>query len=155
MDFSVPAVLKSIAAAGAAVKALGTWWRKADGNSRALVGELKDNLIYLDLVAKDGVDLSEIIDKLSVSEYKRLSKDGFNFNALKRTKIKQYSSLENTDLASWPGKETGDLVEAIYEKTNNLKIRYPLVKDNAKYRWPARVHNIRKRIWLLLKHVNS
>ncbi|APG24509.1 hypothetical protein [Syntrophotalea acetylenica] len=155
MDLSVPVVLESLAKAGAAVKALNTWLKKANGNSRALIGELKDNLIYLDLVAQDEVELSEVIEKISVAEYKRLSKEGFDFNALKRTKVKQYPSLASTDLASWPGKETQDLVESIYEKINDLKIRYPHVKNNSKYRWPTRVQNIRKRVWLLLKHVNS
>ena len=141
--------------AGAAVAELTDLWKRARGDSRALIGELKDNLVYLDIVADDGVDLGEVIDKISVSSYKRLSAAGFNFNTLKRSRVSSYSSLEGTDLSSWSGKETEELVESIYDKINDLKIRYPLIRSNKNYRWNVRVNNIRKRIWLLLMHVRS
>ncbi len=155
MNFTVPTVLKTLSTAGAASSALTKWWKKARGDSRSLIGELKDNLIYLDLVSNGEVDLADVIEKLSVSEYKRLAKEGFNFNSLKKKKITKYPSLGGTDLASWRARETADLVESIYDKINDLKIRYPLVKRNKKYRWNIRVYNIRKRIWLLLKHVRG
>ncbi|PCH59430.1 MAG: hypothetical protein COC05_07015 [Gammaproteobacteria bacterium] len=155
MELTIPTALKSLSAAGSAIKDLTAWWKKAKGDSRAVIGELKDNLSYLDMVAEDGVDLSEVIDTISVSEYKRLAKEGFNFNTLKKGKISLLPSLEGTDLSSWNGKETAELIESIYDKINDLKIRHPYVKKNEKYRWSVRVNNIRKRIWLLLKHVRS
>jgi hypothetical protein len=155
MDLTIPATLKSLSAAGSAIKELTTWWKKANGDSRALVGELKDNLSYLDMVAEDGLDLGKVIDAISVSEYKRLSREGFNFNSLKKGKISHLPSLEKTDLSSWHGKETADLIESIYDKLSDLKIRHPFVNKNENYRWGVRVNNIRKRIWLLLKHVRS
>ncbi|MCW8945732.1 MAG: hypothetical protein OQL27_13255 [Sedimenticola sp.] len=155
MDITTPTVLKSLSTAGSAAKELTAWWKKSTGDSRALIGELKDNLIYLDIVAKDGVELGEVIDKLSVTEYKRLANAGFNFNSLKRGKLAILPSLKGTDLVSWQGKQTDELIESIYEKLNDLKLRYPHVKKNSKYRWSVRVNNIRKRIWLLLMHVRS
>ena len=155
MDISIPGVLNSLASAGAAVKELTAWWRKAKSDSRSLVGELKDNLIYLDMVAEDGIALGDVIDKISTAEYKRLARAGFNFNTLKKGKIAKYPSLEGTDLASWTGKETETLVESIYDKINDLKLRYPHVGKNEHYRWSVRVQNIRKRIWLLLMHVRN
>ena len=155
MDITIPSVLKSLASAGAAVAELTDLWKRARGDSRSLIGELKDNLVYLDIVIDDGVDLGEVIDKISVSSYKRLSAAGFNFNTLKRSRISLYPSLEGTDLSSWAGKETEDLVESIYDKINDLKIRYPLIHANESYRWNVRVNNIRKRIWLLLMHVRT
>ena len=65
------------------------------------------------------------------------------------------SSLENTDLSSWQGKETEELVFAIYDKIKNLIVKFPYTKTSDKYRWGVRVNNIRKRIWLLLRHMNS
>ena len=107
------------------------------------------------MVAEDGVELGAVVAKLSVDEYKRLAKEGYDFNALKRQKIAAYDSLEGTDLASWAGKSTEDLIHSIFEKLNMLKIKFPHVADSGKYRWSVRVDNIRKRIWLLLKHVNA
>ena len=155
MDITIPTAIKSLSAGGSAMKSISSWWKKSKGDSRSLIGELKDNLSYLDMVANDGVDLGEVIEKISVAEFKRLSREGFNFNKLKKSKISKHPSLEGTDLASWGGKETEELIESIYEKINVLKIRFPYVSHNKKYRWGVRVNNIRKRIWLLLRHVSS
>jgi len=153
MDISIPTLLKSLSSTGNAIKELAAWRKKAKGDARALIGELKDNLSYLDMVAEDGVDLEDVIEKISITDYKRLSKQGFDFNTLKKGKIAKHSSLEGTDLSSWAGKETEALVESIYDKINQLKLRYPHVANNKKYRWKIRVNNIRKRIWLLLAHI--
>ena len=155
MALDVPAVLKSLSSAGSALSALTAWRKKARGDARALIGELKDNLYYLDMVAEDGVGLGSVIDKLSIAEYRRLSKEGYSFNALKSKKIAHYDSLKGTDLSSWAGKSTEQLIDSIFEKLNLLKIKFPHVADNSKYRWNVRVDNIRKRIWLLLKHVSA
>ena len=137
------------------MKSITSWWNRSKGDSRALIGELKDNLSYLDMVTSDNVPLGDVTEKLSVVEYKRLSKEGFNFNKLKKSKISKYPSLKGTDLERWGGKETEELVVSIYDKVNEIKIRFPHVGNRKKYRWGVRVNNIRKRIWLLLKHVNS
>ena len=137
------------------MQSITSWWKKSKGDSRALIGELKENLLYLDLVAEDGVPLDNVIEKISVSEFRRLSKEGFNFNKLKKTEISNYPSLQGTDLAKWRGKETGQLIESIYAKLIDITIRFPHVSNNKKYRWGVRVNNIRKRIWLLLKHISS
>lgn len=155
MQLNVPEVLKALSTGASAASAIGAWWRKSRGDARVLVGELRDNLVYLDMVAKGEVDLGEVIDRISVTEYRRLAREGFDFNRLKRTRIEAYASLAGTDLASWAGKDTEALIDAIYARINDLKIRYPHVRDNGRYRWKVRANNIRKRIWLLLRHVGS
>lgn len=155
MDISVPTVIQAFSTGTAASRSFVTLWRQSKGDSRALIGELRDNLAYLDMVAEDGVDLGEVVEKLSVAEFRRLSKAGFNFNKLKKARIASYPSLEGTHLSSWRGKTTAALIESIYEKINELKIRYPHVKENPRYRWNVRVNNVRQRIWLLLKHVSQ
>ena len=152
---TIPTALKGLSAAGTAVKELVAWRNGASGGARSLLIELNENLTYLDLVATDGIGLDRVIEKISVSEYKRLSKEGFSFNKLKYGKIAKYSSLEGTALSSWAGKSTAQLVESIYDKIGDLKIRYPLVANNKKYKWEVRVNNIRQRIWLLLKHARG
>lgn len=155
MDITLPVALKYLATAGTAIKKFALWGKKAKGDARSLILEIKDNFSYLELVAIDGVDLGEVIEKMPISEYQRLSKEGFSFNSLKKEKIKNYPSLDGSDLSSWVGKDTEDLVGAIYDKIIELKIRYPHVSASKKYRWNVRVNNIRKRIFLLLKHVQS
>ena len=155
MELMIPAAIRSLSSGGSAVKSITAWWKKSKGDSRALIGELKENLVYLDMVTVDHVPLGDVIDKISVAEFKRLSKEGFNFNKLKKSRIAHYPSLRATDLQKWQGKETEQLIESIYDKLNDIKIRYPHVAKNKKYRWGVRVNNIRKRIWLLLKHVSD
>ncbi len=155
MDVSIPTVLKALSSAGTAMKEFGAWKSRARGDERALIAELKDNLHYLDLVAEDGVALREVVGKLSVAEYKKRANRGFNFDTIKKKPIENYPSLAGTDLAAWPGKRTGELIESIYDKINELKIKFPYVENNRNYRWGARVNNIRKRIWLLLRHVKD
>jgi hypothetical protein len=155
MTLEVPAILQSLSSAGSALSALTAWRKKAKGDARALIGELKDNLYYLDMVAEDGVELAAVVNKLSIAEYKRLSREGYNFNAIEKKKIASYESLKGTDLSSWSGKSIEALIESVFEKLNLLKIKFPHVADDSKYRWSVRVDNIRKRIWLLLKHVSS
>lgn len=155
MDITLPVALKYLATAGSAIKALTSWGKQAKGDARAIILEMKDNLTYLELVAIDEIDLGEVIEKMSLSEYKRLSKEGFSFNSLKRGKIKKYPFLDGTDLSSWAGKDTEGLINSIYDKINKLKICYPHVSESKNYRWNVRVNNIRKRIFLLLKHVQD
>jgi hypothetical protein len=155
MEITIPIALKALSASGSAMQSINSWWKKSKGDSRALIGEFKDNLLYLDMVASDGVPLGDVIEKLSVVQYKRLSNEGFNFNKLKKTRIINYESLQGTDLERWRGKETEELIVSIYDKINEIKIRFPHIGNNKKYRWGVRVNNIRKRIWLLLKHVYS
>jgi hypothetical protein len=155
MDASIPAALQGLSSAGAAMKEFSAWRMKARGAARALIGELQDNLHYLDMVAEDNVPLGDVIDKLSASEYKKLAQQGFNFNSIKKRRIESDPSLIDSDLSSWPGKETEALIESIYDKINEIRIKFPHLANNEKYRWSVRVNNIRKRIWLLLKHVRA
>lgn len=155
MDISIPSALKVFSTAGSAVAELMAWKKRSKGKTRALIAELKDNLAYLDMVAEDGVLLADVVEKLSVDTYRQLAVEGFNFNTLKRGSIADYPSLKGTDLQSWIGQETEDLLDAIYDKINDIKIRYPHVGEHKNYRWQRRVNNIRKRIWLLLKHMRG
>ena len=50
---------------------------------------------------------------------------------------------------------TGPPHSAARVTKRRLKIKFPHVAENSKYRWSIRVDNIRKRIWLLLKHVST
>ncbi len=155
MSFFIPEALSAFASAGAALQALYQWRRRAVGNARVLIMEIEENYTHLDMVVFDGVALNNVIPDLSVSEYKRLAREGFDFNTIKRKKIKDDPSFEGTQMANWVGKSTEELIDSIYKKINDLKIRYPHNYNNPKYRWNVRVQNIIRLIWLLIKHVGS
>ncbi len=153
MSLFVPEALSIFSSAGAALQALVDWRKRSRGDARAIVMELEDNYTYLKMVVFDGVPLENVVQGLSTAEYRRLASEGYNFNNLKRQKIEDDPSFEGTQMASWAGKSTEELIDSIYKKIGELKISYPHNKDNPKYRWNVRVQNIIKLIWLLLKHV--
>jgi hypothetical protein len=123
VELSVPTALRAIASGGKALSALSARSKKSRGDERALLLELGDNLTLLDLVANDDVELASVIDQLSTAEHERLCKEGFDFNRLKRGKIADLTSLRGTDLSSWRRKTTAELVDAIYTKIREMKLK--------------------------------
>lgn len=152
---NIPGILKSIATAYSGLKALSDMSAKTRGDSRALIEELKKNSRLCWLIVEENVEIKKIIPQLSFTEYDRLNKAGFDFNALKRKKIRKYSQLKQSDLESWAGKSTHDLIENIYDKIKNLKTTYKYAPTSEKHRWKARIINIQKRILLLVKHLRD
>jgi hypothetical protein len=152
---NIPGILQSIATTYSGLKALSDMRAKTRGDARSLVEELKENSRLCWLVIEEDVQSGKIIPKLSHSEFDRLNKAGFDFDALKRKKIKKYTQLNDTDLASWAGKSTHDLVENIYDKIKNIKTTYKYAPHSENRRWKARIINIQKRILLLVKHLRD
>ncbi|MCG6887939.1 MAG: hypothetical protein LJE74_12080 [Proteobacteria bacterium] len=152
---NIPAVLKSLATAGSALKAFADMRARTRGEARALVEELKENSRLCWLVIEEDVPVEQIIPDLSSVEYDRLNKTGFDFDALKRKKISLQAGLQDSDLASWAGKPTRALVENIYDKIKNLKTTYRHAPRSEKRRWKTRIFNIQKRILLLLEHCRN
>lgn len=136
-------------------KGISSWFTRSKGQKKALVGELKTNRSYLEMVVNDNVPLEKVTDKLSTDRYISLRDSGFNFKSLKSGKIANYPEIEGTNLASWRGKDIGKLIESIYDGIIEIKIRHPVVGDHPNYRWMIRVNNLLKKISLLIRHVNS
>ena len=96
-----------------------------------------------------------MISELKHDIYDQLSVQGFDFNSLKKGKIKSHPSLEKSDLKYFIEKSTEDLVGIIYKRIKDLKLTYKLSPDNPKNRFLVRLANIQKRILLLLRHMRS
>ncbi|MEE4266236.1 MAG: hypothetical protein V2I56_26350 [Desulfobacteraceae bacterium] len=155
MGKATAAILSTLTSAPTLIEQFATWRKHTKGDVRALVDELKENSIYVSMIVEGDVGIAEVIDKISVAEFKRLNREGFDFNKLKRGKITRQPSVSNKELLSWVGKDTESLVTSIYDKMSDLTIRYPHAAQNKKYRWSVRVKNIQDRIGLLLMHVRS
>ena len=123
------------------------------GDVRALIEELKENTRLCFRVLNDNVDPGRVVPRFSTTEFDRLNKAGFNFNALKSQRIRSFAGIEQSDLASWPGKTTADLVENIYDKIKSLKSLHDFKPDDPTIR--RRIINVRKRLLLLLRHAKG
>ena len=123
------------------------------GDVRALIEEMKENSRLCFRVFSDNVDIIIIAPKFTTIEFDRLNKAGFNFNVLKDAKISGYSGIEKTDLASWQGKSTAELVQNIYDKIKTIKSAVEYTPNHPTAR--RRFLNIHKRILLFLRHTEA
>ena len=152
---NISSILKSIATMYSGLKAFSDMRAKTRGDARSLVEELKENSRLCWLILEEDVGIEKIIPQLSYAEFDRLNTAGFDFDALKRKKIRNYPQLNKSDLASWAGKSTHALIENIYDKIKELKTTYKYSPQSEKYRWKARIINIQKRILLLVNHLKD
>lgn len=155
MTEELPAVLKGLDTTANVVERFLAWRKRNVGDARALVEELKQNSRILWLVAEREAGLDKVVGDLSTKKYDQLLNDGFNFDSIRNRKIARYKYLQNTDLASWQGKKTSELIASIYDKIKDIKTLYPHARNSKKLRWHVRVLNVQKRISLLLRHAGN
>ena len=155
MPISIPAALEVFASAAKTITAFAEFRKATTRDAWKLIEELKRNSHYFWAVIDKDIPVGEIIDKLCTTEYDRLRSKYFDFNRIKPKKIRRYPSLTGTDLAFLGGQETEVLIRNIYDRIKDLKDKFPYAKDGTKRRWTARVVNIQKRIFLLLRHVRA
>lgn len=152
---SIPAIFSGLSSAASTAKEFRELLRGKKGDTRALLEEVKKNLSLCWMVVERDTELARIIPELTTLEYDRLLRAGFNFNSLSRKKIQGSPRLAESDLSSFIGKETKDLVENIYDKIKTLKLIYRVDEDNPRIRWRRRIVNVHRRMLLLMEHLRS
>lgn len=127
------------------------------GDARLLLEELKRNSTLSWLVVRREVEPQKIIPQLSAKFYDHLLEKGFNFNNLspKRKKIVGNQQLENSDLASFIGKDVGHLVEGIYDRIKEIQLIFQVDPANPQIDWNRRIINLHKRTLLLMWHLRG
>ena len=129
--------------------------KRAKGDCRELLKEIKENSRYLWLALDGHISLAEAIAELSSEVYDRLSSEGLDFNLVQKRKISKKYKLKGTALEYWQGKNTEALVVNIYDKISDIKHVLPLAENSTKIRLRVRAINIQKRIVLLLRHIRD
>jgi hypothetical protein len=150
---SILPALQGVVTSVKAMASFDAFLKGRKGDIRTLVEELKENSRLCFHVVDDDVNPALVIARFSTVEYDRLNKTGFNFNALKREKIRAFPGIKGTNLSSWPGKSTSDLVQNIYDKIKTLRSVNEFAPENPHLR--RRIINIHKRVLLLLRHTKS
>ena len=126
------------------------------GETRLLLEELKKNSTLSWLVVERESEPLKIIPQLSTKAYDRLLEKGFNFNDLSaKKKVRGNSDLEDSDLASFIGKDVATLVEGIYDRIKEMQLVLEVDPDNQRIDWNRRVINLHKRILLLMFHLRG
>ena len=150
---SILPALSGLITAAKAMASFDSFRKGRKGDIRALIEELKENSRLCFHVVNDGIDHKLVISKFATTEYDRLNKAGFNFNTLKSTSIPAFPGIEKTDLSSWSGKTTSELVGNIYDKIKDLRSLNDFKPEGQFNR--RRLINIHKRILLLLRHASG
>jgi len=151
----IPVALKGVDTLEKSGKTLSRLIKGKRGAKRALLDEIRHNSTACWLALNRDADLARVITELKHDIYDRLSAQGFDFNSLKKGKIKSHPSLKKSDLKYIVGKRTEDLIDNIYQRIKDLKLTHKLSPDNPKNRFPVRLKNIQKRILLLINHLKS
>lgn len=151
----IPVALKGVDTFEKTKKELSGLLKGKKGAKRVFLDEIRNNSTACWLYLNRNADLAQVISELKHDVYDQLSVQGFDFNSLKKGKIKSHPSLKRSDLKYFIEKSTEDLVDIIYKRIKDLKLTYKLSSDNPKNRFPVRVRNIQKRILLLLRHMRS
>jgi len=151
---SIPTALNLLTSLAKAMDWFTDLRKQTRGDVRALIEELKENSRLCFRVVEDGVAPEEVISHFSTATFDRLNESGFDFNAVRRCDIPAFEGMENTDLATWAGKSTQDLIVNIYDKIKDLRSLHALATLQNRRLGP-RIINIHKRILLLLRHIRS
>ncbi len=128
------------------------------GQVRLLLEELKRNSTLSWLVVDREIESKKIIPQLSTRVYDRLLEDDYNFNNLtsaNRRIIKGNARFDDSDLASFVGKDVANLVEGIYDRIKEMQLIFQVDPENERIDWNRRVINLHKRILLLTFHLKG
>jgi len=128
------------------------------GEARLLLEELKRDSTLSWLVVNREVEPKKIIPQLSTKAYDRLLEANYNFNnlvSLKKRIVQGEARFEDSDLASFVGKDVANLVEAIYDRIKEMKVIFEVDPDDERIDWNRRVINLHKRILLLMFHLKG
>lgn len=154
---SIRVIFAGLASAADAAAAFQNLLRRRRGDTKVLLEEIKENMGLCWMVIEHGTDPLRVVPELATVEYDRLLRAGFDFNSInrRRREIQASEALEQSDLSSFVGKETADLIENTYDKVKELRRLYRVDRDNPEIDWRRRVINLLKRILLLMQHLRG
>ncbi len=154
---TISTLFSTLGNAASTAKAFSELVQNNKGGARLLLEELKRNSTLTWLAVEREVEPLKIIPELSANAYDRLLEKNYNFNELspKRKKVRGNASLQDSDLASYIGKDTATLVEGIYDRLKELQVIFKVDPGNKRIDWSRRVINLHKRILLLMVHLRG
>lgn len=131
------------------------WIAGNRGFKRTLAVELQENIELIRLYVETESGYLQLIPQLKDSAFRHALTEGFNFNALKRTKVDAESTKGVKQLERYHGWDTQRVFENIYTKISAIKAAIS-IKDNKKpLRLGVRLHNIFKLLVMLSNHIGQ
>jgi hypothetical protein len=140
------------------ISTINTLIKQARGQRRELLRELRYNInqvsVYIESgEGEDAVD--KVIAALQVACYEAASKEGFDFNSMKRARLSRGLVKRVPQFKAYSGYTTEQLFDKLYVWIHQLKV---IVKDyphSPRFRKRVRLINIWKLMLLVVKHIDS
>ena len=131
------------------------WITGNRGLKRTVALELKENIELIRLYVESGADPKEIIPKINNTAFRKTLAAGFNFNALKRSKVSTRSTKGVPQLIKYHGWDTQKVFENVYQKVTTLKQAAELKKTKKPIRLGVRLNNLFRMMVMLAIHIGG
>jgi hypothetical protein len=131
------------------------WITGNRGLKRTVALEMRENIELIRLYIKSGADPKEIIPRLRDDSFRKALASGFNFNALKRSKISSRSTQNVPQLRKYHGWSTQEVFENVNMKVSTLKHANELTVNRKPIRLGVRLHNLFKMMVMLANHIGN
>ncbi|KZM42484.1 hypothetical protein OA92_11225 [Marinomonas sp. SBI22] len=131
------------------------WIAGNRGLKRTLAMELQENIELIRLYVETESGYLQLIPQLKDSAFRHALAEGFNFNALKRSKIGSESTRGVKQLERYHGWDTQRMFENIYAKISVIKAAINIKENKKPLRLGVRLHNIFKLLVMLSNHIGQ
>lgn len=153
--FSLGTLSQLVSSVDSVLETINAWVRGTRGWRRRLQLELLSNIELVFSYAKYDLPVDDVIANLQTENMKAALESGFNFNSLKRGKLKGDVAGDQPQYQQYVGWSTERLFSNIYVKIKDLQTIVRMDPDNEKIRKGVRLTNILKLMLLLMKHINA
>lgn len=128
---------------------------QSKGTKRSLILEMKKNAAFIQLYLDGEADLDTVVEKLTYKKLEKTLNSNFDFNTVKRGKVKKKSAGGIAFFEKYIGWNTEELYENLYLKLQVLKTFVSDKKQNSRLRKNVRLINILKLIKLIVIHIDE
>jgi hypothetical protein len=150
------AIFSGLSSAAAAARALKELLQRSKGPRRALLLELKKNLLLLDLHARGNGSVDQVVNRLETARYEQAVASEFDFSSFSRRKVNAEAVRGSPALRPYVCWTTEQLFESVYLKIHALKNLAALgARRGGRVRMDTRLRNLVRLMLLLLRHIGS
>lgn len=155
---AVKTIISGLAALAPGIRAIQAMIRESRGRKRELLRELSENINRIGVYLESGASparLEQVVPGLESGVYRAASRSGFDFNTLKKGRLKAETVKDLPQFRGYVGLTTEDLFDKLYAWIHRLKIIVADYPDDPRFRKKARLLNIWKLMLVLVRHIKS
>lgn len=151
----ITAILSVIEIIPAFVKMINKQAANTKGLERGLILEMKANAELIQLYLDGDADLDSTIRQLEIEKLEKILNSDFNFNTIKRGKVKEESTGGIGFYEHYTDWTTEELFENLFLKIEVLKKFVEMEPETFRIRKNVRLINVLKLIKLIIIHIDE